>query len=316
MLGKDEEPLDMLSFLKCCLLSLLFVSTYAAAEETTATVPLEVVESAPVKKRVLMLSSRGGGGHLATAKAIEQLVGSDYELMTEYPIDALHFFGVASPEDFYNLMLRNEWFRPMNFLARHVAPYLFKIYRHKLKHLVYDFIDHHKPDLVVSLIPFINYPAAEAASRRHIPYLIVTIDNDLRNWVLEMEKVQHPLFRVTIGADLPLTRDLLMQKKIASSAIETIGLPLRPEFVDQHQEVDIKKEFNIPSDKEVVLIMMGGAGGGAAFEYARVIGKMKLGIHLVIVAGRNAKLKNRSKSSSCTRAIPSLFWVTPIGWPI
>jgi UDP-N-acetylglucosamine:LPS N-acetylglucosamine transferase len=266
-----------------------------AKEKTALTIPLEMKESAPVKKRVLMLSSRGGGGHLSTAKAIEQLVGGDYELMVEYPIDALHFFGVPSPEEFYNVMLRNEWFRPMNFIARHVAPYLFKIYRHKLKHLVYDFIDKHKPDLVVSLIPFINYPAAEAACRRQIPYLIVTIDNDLRNWALEMEKVDHPLFRVTIGADLPLTRELLMKKNIPSKAIETIGLPLRPEFVGQHREVDIKKEFKIPSGKEVVLIIMGGAGGSAAFEYAKAVGKMKLGIHLVIVAGRNVKLKKQIK---------------------
>jgi processive 1,2-diacylglycerol beta-glucosyltransferase len=232
---------------------------------------------------------------MAASNTLQKLVGDEYDLKMAYPINQLRIWGVPSCEQVYNSMLRSGWVRSMNFIVRNLVPSIFRSYLGKLERIIDSYIKTYKPDLVISVIPFVNFPASEAARKSEVPFLIITTDNDLRNWAFEMEKIKHPHFKVTIGADLPTTRDVLLKKKIPAHAIETIGLPLRPEFMVQKDHKKILEELNLPADKEIVLIMMGGAGGDTAYEYARKVGDLDLGVHLVVIAGRNNKLKKELK---------------------
>lgn len=256
-----------------------------------STIVLAEEVSSPPKKTILILSSKGGGGHIAAANTLHQLVGEEYNLKVVQPIDQLRIWGVPSGEQFYNSVLRNGWIRSMNFIVRHVAPPLFRSRLGKLEKIISSYIDNYKPDLVISLIPFVNYPATEAARKKEVPYLLITTDNDLTKWVFEMQRVKHKQFKVTIGTDLPMTRGILMKKNVPSQAIETIGLPLRLEFMAAKDKEGILEEFQFPKGKQIVLIMMGGAGGKVAYEYAKKIGRLRLDAHLVVVAGRNNGLK-------------------------
>lgn len=264
-------------------LLLTFMTGLVSAEEPE--------EPTAPRKTILILSSTGGGGHMTASNALEKLVGDDYDIKIIYPINQLRIWGVPSCEQVYNSMLRSGWVRSMNFIVRHICPPVFRSRLGKLEKIITSYINTTKPDLVISLIPFINYSASEAARKKDIPFLVITTDNDLRNWVLGMEKIKHPQMKITIGEDLPTTRDILLKKNIPASAIETIGLPLRPDFICQKDEKKILEEFHLPLNKEIVLIMMGGAGGDAAYEYAKKIGNMNLGIHMMVMAGRNNKLK-------------------------
>lgn len=248
-------------------------------------------EESPHKKTILIISSKGGGGHTAAANTLQKLVGDEYNLKVVQPIDQLRIWGIPSGEQFYNSALRSGWIRSMNFIVRHLVPPVFRSRLGKLEKIISSYIDTYKPDLVISLIPFVNYPATEAARKKKIPYLLITTDNDLRNWVFEMDKIKHPQFKVTIGCDLPTTRDILTKMKVPPQSIETIGLPLRPEFIAAKDEEKILDAFGFPRDKQIILIMMGGAGGKTSYEYAKKIGRMDLSAHLVVIAGRNESLK-------------------------
>ncbi len=243
------------------------------------------------KKTILVLSSRGGYGHTAAANTLQKLIGDHYTLKIVHPIDQLRIWGVPSGEQFYNMMLKRGWVRSTNFLARHIAPHLFRTRKSKLEKIINSYIQAYNPDLVISLIPYVNYPASEAARKKEVPYLLVTTDNDLRNWAYELDRLRHPHFKVTIGCDLPTTRGVLLKKKIPDSAIETIGLPLRPDFIAAKDKARIREEYRIPSNKAVILVMMGGNGGKSSYDYARKIGSMDLSTHLIICYGRNQKLK-------------------------
>lgn len=251
---------------------------------------------ATAQKTILVLSSRGGYGHTAAANTLEHLIGDRYHLQVVHPIDQLRIWGVPSGEQFYNMLLKRGWIRSTNFLARHVAPTLFRSRESKMEELIDEYISAHQPELIISVIPYVNYPASEAARKQGIPYLLITTDNDLKNWSYELDKIIHPEFRVTIGHDLPSTRGLLMKKQIPPEAIETIGLPLRKEFTSDKDLKGIRNRHQIPEEKATILIMMGGSGGKSAYEYARKIGKMDLDTHLIVCAGYNEKLKkNLSK---------------------
>jgi UDP-N-acetylglucosamine:LPS N-acetylglucosamine transferase len=243
------------------------------------------------KQTILILSSTGGGGHVAAANTLQSLVGEKYRLVVVNPIDELRILGVSSGEQFYNTMLKKGWIRAMNFIVRHLVPSLFRHRQDKLEKVIHEHITYYQPDLIISLIPFVNYPASEAARKQSIPYLLITTDNDLRNWVLGMENVTHPDFRVTIGSDLPTTKEVLLKKHVAENAIATIGLPLRPEFVQEKDLKGIREEFQVPEGKKVVLIMMGGSGGNLCYSYADRIGRMDLRVHLIVITGKNTKLK-------------------------
>ena len=144
------------------------------------------------RKTLLILSSKGGGGHTAAVHTLKKLLENEYDIHVIYPIDQLHIWGIPSGEQFYNSMLQSGWTRSMNFIVRHIAPPIFKNREQKLEQIIDSSIGSHEPDLVISLIPFVNYPASEAARKRLIPYLLVTTDNDLRHWVLGLEKLKHP----------------------------------------------------------------------------------------------------------------------------
>ncbi len=276
------------TFLSIAILSWFFSPFFA--ELHAESVPSEKIEGTH-KKIVLVLSSRGGYGHTAAANTLQKLIGDRYELKVVHPIDQLRIWGVPSGEQFYNMMLKRGWIRSMNFLARHLAPRLFRSRKHKIEKIIDSYIQAYQPDLVVSLIPYINYPVSEAARKGDIPYLLVTTDNDLRNWSFGLEKLRHPNFKVTIGSDLPTTRGILRKKNIPESAIETIGLPLRPDFITTKNEDQIREEYQICPEKSVILVMMGGTGSKSSYEYARKIGGMELSTHLIICTGRNEKLK-------------------------
>jgi UDP-N-acetylglucosamine:LPS N-acetylglucosamine transferase len=242
------------------------------------------------KKNLLVLCSNGGYGHNAAAQTLKNLLGDEYNITVVYPIDQMRIWGVKSGETIYNMLLQNDWIQSLNFVTRHVAPKIFRNRKQQIESIIARHIEETKPNLVISLIPFVNYPASEAARKKGTPYLLITTDNDLRLWVHGLQAVKHPHFKVTVGSDLWCSRELLRKRNIPDSAIETIGLPIRTDFFMGKDSASIRKEFGVPKTKPVVLIIIGGAGGEKALEYTERIGSTQFGIHLIVCAGRNKDL--------------------------
>ncbi len=244
----------------------------------------------PSKKKILVLCSNGGNGHNAAVGALKTILENRYDFKVVYPIDELQIFGVKSGEGVYNLALRNGWTRSVNMVSRYVAPKVFRGYKKKIEDLISQHIEEEQPDLVISVIPFINFPASEAARKAEIPYLIITTDNDLQTFVHGLQGVSHPNFKVVVGTHLWCSREMLYQRNIPEKDIETIGLPVRPDFLTKKDPKILRTQYKISPHKPVVLVMIGGAGGDAAYDYADVLGSAQMGIHLIICAGRNKTL--------------------------
>lgn len=251
-------------------------------------------ENVPIQsKKILVLSSNGGNGHNAAAGALKSILKDQYDFKVIYPIDDLQILGVSSGESVYNLALRNGWTRSVNVVSKYVAPKLFRTYKKKLEGLITQQIDDENPDLVISLIPFINFPASEAARKSDVPYLLITTDNDLQAFVHGLQGVSHPHFKVVIGNDLRSGHLMLKKRNIPDEAIESIGLPIRPDFLAKKDPLELRKHFQIPAYKPVILVMLGGAGNDAALDYAKTLGGVQLGVHLIVCAGKNQDLARK-----------------------
>lgn len=263
---------------------LLFFKTLQAEEP-----PEEPPEN---KKKILILSSHGGYGHTAAVNTLKTLLQDKYTFFVEHPIDELQIFGIRSGETIYNKLLSIGWIRLVNFMTEHVAPKVLKTRHDQFEKLIYDYIKRDKPDLLISLIPFINLPASEAARKTDKPFLVITTDNDLKNWVHDIEKVSHPKYLVTIGHECQTTKNLLLRKSIPKDHIKSIGLPLRLSFLDPKDKATLRQSYNVKKNA-VALIMMGGAGGNNAFEYAKNIMALNLNLHLIVIAGKNHELEGK-----------------------
>ncbi|NGX37286.1 MAG: Processive diacylglycerol beta-glucosyltransferase [Chlamydiae bacterium] len=246
-------------------------------------------------KKLLILSSYGGYGHIAAANTLISLLGDNYEVEIIYPIKELRILGLPSGESFYNFLISNHWNQLTNWVVRLLPPPLFQQRNDKLCRLIERHIEDRKPDLVISLIPFVNYPASEAARKRGLPFLLITTDNDLHNWVFQLQKRKHSNFKVTIGSDLATSKGTLLDQKVSEEDIKTIGLPLRPEFLNMKNKEELRSSYGIPENKNVVLIMMGGMGARSTLQYVKSIVEHSLDLHLLVCAGKNRKLAKKLK---------------------
>ncbi len=244
------------------------------------------------KPKILVLSCQGGYAHTAAAKTMQTLLENDYTLKIIHPINEIRFFGLMAVENMYNSVLGNGWIRSMNFAVHYLAPTIVRTKFGRAERVIQRYINEEKPDLILSLIPYINLPASNVAKNNNIPYLLVPVDFDLKNYVLGMEKMSHPNFRVTVGTEEFYGKGRLLLKGIPEETIENIGLPIRLDFFEAKNIEELKKSYHIPLDRYVVLLMMGGAGGKNALEYAKKISTIKdLPIHLIVCCGRNEALR-------------------------
>jgi processive 1,2-diacylglycerol beta-glucosyltransferase len=251
---------------------------------------LQGEETSCHKKKILVLCSNGGNGHNAAVGALKTILNDRYDFTVVYPIDELEIFGVPSGESLYNLALRKGWTRSVNIVSKYVAPKVFRRYKKKLETLVANHIQAQTPDLVISVIPFINFSASEAARKAKVPYLIITTDNDLQTFVHGLQGVSHPNFKVVVGTHLWCSQEMLHQRNISDNLIEVIGLPVRPDFLVKKDAKILREQYQIPAHKPIILIMIGGAGGDAAYQYAKTLGQIQMGVHLIACAGRNKEM--------------------------
>ncbi len=244
-------------------------------------------------KKCVILSSEGGGGHKAATEAIRaHLRQKNMEAVVFYPIGEQKIFGFSG-ESFYNFLLTHNYIRVINWLGCFLAPLLFRVREEKTKAIITKCLQKENPDLLVSVIPYINYPASEAARVKKIPFLLITTDNDLTHWVDRLDKMTHPNVRITIGHNRFSTRGLLEDKGISADGIQAIGLPLRSTFEVSVDKKELLAKHGVPPKSSVVLIMMGAVGAEITYQYVKELADFSNNFHLIVCTGRNASLAKR-----------------------
>lgn len=247
------------------------------------------------RKKLLLLSSYGGYGHIAAANTIKRILGDRYEIETIYPIDEMRVFGVRSGESLYNFLIAHNWNRITNWVASFFIPLVFNTHLKSLTKLLERHLSEKKPDLLISLIPCVNLGATIASQNQNVPFLISTTDNDIVNWIRDFEKRPHNNFKVTVGFDLPTSKRALLAKQVPEEGIETIGLPLRIDFLNVDSREALRTQYEIPEGKKVVLIMMGGVGSTGTYAYVKELAKTSLSLHIMVCTGRNKRLAAKLK---------------------
>ncbi len=254
---------------------------------------------APVKKRIVVFMCKGGGGHIAVAKGLNEYLKDDYDVTTLNifqdvigPFDTLRTlsFGKMAGEDFYNFCLQCRWTTiANNFVV--VGRWGVNLRQSTIEWLILEFFKYEKPDLIISVIPMLDGALLNVAQKLNVPFLIITNDLDSTNYINGIKDPKYSKFCYTLTFDDKVIREKIVPANIPAHQVRVVGFPLRPEFFVKKNRKRIKKDFTLPDNKPIVMVLMGGAGSLANYRYVRALAKMDTPMHLIVCLGRNESLK-------------------------
>lgn len=247
------------------------------------------------KKRIVFLFSDTGGGHRSAAEAIIEAL--NLEFPDRFECELVDFFENYAPPPFnmagpiYPVMSRMDHLWKFSFEVSDDADRMRVIYSMFWPYIrlpMYKLVESHPCDLFVSVHPLINIPILRALKKRqvNIPYIIVVTDlvsthtawftNDATRVIIPTEQAVRKAIEANVHPD----------------KLKIIGLPVADRFCKPQDDREaFRQKMGWPLNKLVVLLVGGGEGMGPLEEITRKINQANLDIALVVITGRNQKLK-------------------------
>lgn len=250
-------------------------------------------KTTPKKPHVVFYFSDTGGGHRSAAEAIIEAIHLEYK--NRVTTEMVDFFKDYAPRpfnkmpDWYPHMVKAPQLWSASFhatdgrpQARAITATMWPIARHAAKTLVQS----HPADLIVTVHPFANTFALKALGSNRPPFINVVTDM----------VTTHALWYDN-RADLILVptenaRRRALKYKMPPEKVKVVGLPVADQYCRPRGRKSIlRKKLGWTLDKPTVLLVGGGEGMGPLAKTAYEIDASGLDLSLVIVCGRNQKLK-------------------------
>ncbi len=246
--------------------------------------------------RILILSVPAGGGHMQTARALNEslqkqgntecrildiaenvndlaatLVSDGYLLTSTYMQTGYRFV--------YNQMDKRT---KKSFTAS--SQMLYQICGKKLVEYIKDF----KPDVIVSTHVFATVVLNIHAKRHKLQAKIISIVTDF---------TVHPIWEQTTSDYYIIASENLIPEALkkwgAADNVLPLGIPIREEFAKKIETKDAKSALGI-KDKFTVLIMMGSMGyANSAIDLVSQLDKSEDDFQIIVVCGNNKTLKKK-----------------------
>jgi 1,2-diacylglycerol 3-beta-galactosyltransferase len=252
----------------------------------------------PEPARILFLFSDTGGGHRSAAEAIIEALQIQYgdAIQTEM----VDIFKQYAPKPFdllpelYPIMVRvpqawgwGYYISNDSRRAKLIADSAWPLVRQNIRKLVKS----HPSDLIVSVHPIANAPILRALGERRPPFITVVTDLVTTHafwyhrWVdlciVPTEEARQRAFLCGLRED----------------QVRVIGLPVAQRFCQPPADKPtMRQKLGWPQDRPILLLVGGGEGMGPMERVALNVDRFPLPVCLVVVCGRNQKLKHSLES--------------------
>lgn len=248
---------------------------------------------------ILILMSDTGGGHRAAAEAIQQAI-ERVEPSGQVTVELLDFIRETAipPWDQIGRLYRPTvdhaaWLWGAGFRVTSVSPIrkgLTAVNATIAGPKMLQLLRRHPADLVVSVHPLATSVPGRILHRTRsaVPFVIVVTDlatgHPFWYW---------PRATMTFVASEEAQRRALLAG-VPPDRVAITGLPIDLRFLElPEQPQGLKREFGLPENRPLILLIGGGEGMGNLEGLARAIAEAKLPLSLMVVAGRNEKLRRR-----------------------
>lgn len=244
-------------------------------------------------KSILILSSDTGGGHRSAAQAISQAIErlDGHRVET---VDALAQgrFPVSLSPALYALMTLHTpalwaWAFHLTNAPWRTKFLLFLLNLFTEKNLR-EILRKKSPEVVVSVHPLINRATAKALENlgSKAPFIVVGTEliNIHRAWACPQADCHLMPTRQA--------KEALLRYGIPEEKVKLIGPPVKPAFSEEKRNrAELKMNLGLDPARPTVLLLGGGEGTGKIYDFALALAGLE--IQLIIVTGRNQKLKAR-----------------------
>lgn len=254
--------------------------------------------------RVLILSVPAGGGHMQTAKALNEYLSKQEN--TECEIldiaENVNDLAVTLLSEGYILtstymqtgyrFVYNQMDKRTKKSFTPSSQMLYQIYGKQL----IEYISNFKPDIIVSTHVFATVVLNIHAKKHKFGAKIVSIVTDF---------TVHPIWEQTssdyyIIASENLTLEALKKLGTADNVLP-LGIPIKEEFSKKMSSKDAKTLLGL-KDKFTVLIMMGSMGyTDASIDIVKQLDKLDDDLQIVVVCGKNTTLKKKLSRKKTTK---------------
>jgi processive 1,2-diacylglycerol beta-glucosyltransferase len=267
------------------------------------------------KKKIIILTSSGGAGHISATQAIQGYLQDEYDIKPVYAlaeifnsVDLISIlsFKKTSSEKLYNYFLRKKWYWAINCMYAIGKPYS-RFRKKRMIQLATEYLAKHKPDLIISVAPLINGAFLEAAKALDLPFMIIPTDLDADSFLQGIYNPDYDNFCMTVAFDDPIIKNTMKAARIKENQQHAVGFPLRKDFLQQHDTHTVKHKYNVPEGKPVVLMMMGGQGSAALTAFAKQIAQVNDELHLIACVGRDESAKAALEAISFNKNISTTF---------
>lgn len=242
-----------------------------------------------------------GGGHKSAALALQSVIEAERYPWTvrlvnlQEVLDPLDVFRKVTGirlQDLYNRMLAKGWTLGSRYLLP-VMQRVIRTYHARSVNLLVDFWKERTPDMVVSLVPNLDRALFESLDRSLPGTPFVTILTDLADYPPHFWIEKQPQYFIC-GTEQAAQQAYSLGHP-PPRVFQTSGMILRPAFY-QPPEVDKSVErakLGLRPDLATGIVLFGGEGSNVMFSIAQRLGNSKLDLQLILVCGRNTRLKQR-----------------------
>ena len=253
-------------------------------------------------KKILIFYASFGGGHLSAAKSIEKYLQKSYNNITVELIDCMKYVNKTiekiSTSAYKEMAKKAPWAwgkiyegsqkGPLAHISSKANSFmaikLLKLLREK------------NPDIVISTHPFGSQMCSYLKRKGKVNFKIATIMTDFKSHDQWLVGADYTDFFFVSNTDM---QKELMKKNIEENKIIVTGIPVREEFLMQHNKKQILADLDFTTDKKTILFFGGGEFG---------LGKdMTLNVfecllskcpetQIIAISGRNEVMKNKFES--------------------
>lgn len=266
-----------------------YAAIFVSEEES-----LVITDSAQTKRRpnIMLFTCNYGAGHkMATQGIIESLPDCNIQVVDIYnePLGSLDPLRTISSqfsnEHVYNNLAKKEYYRLLNVIGK-IAPKTLLWQQKKIENLLSEYLSQQQqPDMLISCVPLVNPMLMNVAKQYNIPFLVITTDIDISSFCYGIEdKIliqDRNKFRVTVPYAEESWKERFgkdYSQNLRKSFQYCFGYPTRRAFserIDHSTCEQLLREYDIQSDENLILVMMGENTAQAAGIYAKLLLAMR-----------------------------------------
>jgi len=260
------------------------------------------------KKRAVVFYNESGGAHVSAARVIKETL-NDYDItlvnFAKEFLNKVNWMAKATnysfgSDELYNFAMRNGMFKIINFVGKHFAYDLVGGNLQPLSTLLEDYLRGAPFDLVISTIPLVNSAILEATRAVNLPFVVVTLDGDMRYWKVGLKPKADDRFAITVTINCEEARKELTDAGFYPSHIHATGFPIRKSFFQAFDQSALTRDFKVGPESAVVMLLMGGEGSKRIVKLVRKLATHHRDLHLFVCIGKNDALREAIQAIETT----------------